>query len=550
MKSKNFSWIWIIIFSIALSFPVILPYFHAGYFPTHDGEWAVIRLADMFRTLRDFQIPARYSGELNFGYGYPLFNFVYPLPYYLGVFLHFLGLGFVDAIKTLFTASVLFSAFFMFLASRALWKSTWAGIVSSILYIYFPYRMVDLYVRGSVGESLSFALFPLLFYLAIKLISKPSFLLVGGIAVSVASLIMTHNIMVVLFMPVYIVFTASLIILRNKKAIKPFAVSIILGFGLSAFFWLPAIFEKSNILLSQIPIADRNLYFVNLSQFIFPRWGYGSPIDLNGFSYQLGLVHLAIFIIVILSLFPLLVKNKKNFKEYYIMIASILTISAAFFTFLLFKPSEFLWENIPLLSEINYPWIVLGVLGFLISLLAGLLSKQVLGRFVAVFLAAIAIFLVLPYAKPEYYINKGDDYYLTNDATTTSSNELMPLWVKKIPNERPAEKIKIVEGQGKVENLSYNSKQISFFVDLLSKSTIRINTIYYPGWKVNIDNANVPISYSNEMGVMDISVPLGNHGIEAKFEETHLRLISDIISVSSIFVLLLLIVRRNKYAFS
>ena len=544
----------VLIFSFCISIPVILPFFHSGYFPTHDGEWAVVRLTDMFRTLRDLQIPARYSGWLNFGYGYPLFNFAYPFPYYLGILIHFLGVGFVDTIKILFAGSVLLSAFFMFLASRALWKSTWAGIMSAILYVYFPYRMVDLYVRGSIGESLSFALSPLLFYLAIKLISKPSLLLVGGIGICVAALIMTHNIMTVLFMPLYIAFILTQSISKNKKAIKAFLLSIFLGFGLSAFFWIPALFEKNNILLSQIPIADRNLYFVNLSQFIFPKWGYGAPIDPNGFSYQLGLVHLAVFIIVVLSLLFLLLSNKKYFKEYYIRLAGILTISVSFFAFLLFKPSEFFWENIPLLSEINYPWIVLGILGFLISLLTGFLSKQVLGRFVMIFLGIIAVFIVLPYGKPQQYINKGDGYYLTNDATTTSSNELMPLWVKKIPFQRAEKKVEIINGNGNIESIFSNSKQVKFAINLFSQGTVRINTIYYPGWNAMVyptrchpelvsgshcKGEELAIHYQNTKGVMDLQIPKGENKVELQFSETPLRLFADIISASSIFLLLL-----------
>ncbi|MEK7450504.1 MAG: 6-pyruvoyl-tetrahydropterin synthase-related protein [Patescibacteria group bacterium] len=534
----------ILFLSFCISIPVILPFFHTGYFPTHDGEWAIVRLGDMFRTLRDFQIPARYSGSLNFGYGYPLFNFTYPLPYYLGIFIYMLGTGFVGAIRILFASSVLLSAFFMFFASSILWKNKWAGIISAILYIYFPYRMVDLYVRGSIGESLSFVLFPLLFYLAIKLTDKSSFLLIGGIAVSVASLVMAHNIMAVLFMPLYLVFI--LIQAENKKAVKPLFISIILGFGLSAFFWIPALFEKSNILLAKIPIADRSLYFVTLKQFIFPRWGYGVPTDPNGFSYQLGLVHLAIFIIVVLFLSFLLIKNKKYFKEYSIKIAYILTIITAFFIFLLFRPSEFLWEKIPLLSEINYPWITLGILGFLISLLAGFLSKQVLGRYSMVFLGAIAIFVVLPYAKPQQYINKGDSYYLTNDATTTSSNELMPLWVKKMPLRIAEKKVEIMQGNGDIENIFSNSKQINFSINALTKTDVKVNTIYYPGWKIYVDKISTKISYKNEQGVMEISIPPGRHTVSANFEDTPLRLASNIIALSTFLILLLLVTFGNK----
>src|SRR5205823_13502119 len=103
-----------ILFLIILAAPVILPYFHPGYFPTHDGEWAVVRLGDMFRSLRDHQFPVRYSGYLNFNYGYPLFNFEYPAPYYIGILFHFLHIGFVDTIKLLFASSVIISAFSMY----------------------------------------------------------------------------------------------------------------------------------------------------------------------------------------------------------------------------------------------------------------------------------------------------------------------------------------------------------------------------------------------------------------------------------------------------
>lgn len=420
--------------------------------------------------------------------------------------------------------------------------------MSAVLYVYFPYRMVDLYVRGSIGESLSFALFPLLFYLSIKLIDKTSPLLVGGIAICVASLVMTHNIMTILFMPLFVVFILIQALLRNKKAIRQLFISIFLGFGLSAFFWIPALFEKSNILLSKIPIADRSLYFATLKQFIFPKWGYGVPTDLNGFGYQLGLANFAIFILVALSLLGILIKGNQYFKIYSVKIAGTLTLIAAFYVFLLFKPSEILWENIPLLSEINYPWIVLGILGFLISLLAGFFCKQTGGKYVSIVLGIIAVVTVLPYAKPQRYINNPDSYYLTNDATTTSSNELMPLWVKKIPSQRTEKKVEIINGNGNINNVFFNSKQINFSINALAKTDVKINTIYYPGWKVYVDKVNTKISYKNEQGAMEISIPSGPHVVKASLEETPLRLTSDMISLASIGVLIFFIIKRNKYA--
>ena len=105
MKKSLQFYLGVLFFSIIISIPLLIPYLHSGYFPTHDGEWAVVRLSDMFREVRDFQFPPRYSGNLNFGYGYPLFNFAYPFPYYIGIVIHMLGFGFVDTIKIISSAT-------------------------------------------------------------------------------------------------------------------------------------------------------------------------------------------------------------------------------------------------------------------------------------------------------------------------------------------------------------------------------------------------------------------------------------------------------------
>jgi len=54
--------------------------------------------------------------------------------------------------------------------------------------------------------------------------------------------------------------------------------------------------------------------------------------------------------------------------------------------------------------------------------------------------------------SPSTILIKGDGYYLTNNATTTSSAELMPLWVKKDPFMRWEKKTEIVEGIGEIQN--------------------------------------------------------------------------------------------------
>ncbi len=549
MKKNSWKTLFCVIFAVFISIPIILPYFHKGFFPTHDGQWAVVRAGDMFRQLKDLQIPPRYSGNLNFGYGYPLFNFAYPFPYYLATLLHIFHIGFVSSVKILFALSVPLSAISMFLLAKELWKNTASAVISSILYVYLPYRLVDLYARGSLGESISFVLFPLLFYVSLKMTrsQNPLFFTSLG-AILLGILITTHNIMAILFLPVLIVFI-FIIYTCARKSFLPYVLSLFLGLGASAFFWLPALLEKQYIILSKIPIADRNLYFVKPLQLIIPRFGYGLPTSADGFSYQIGIPHLLFFFVVLALLIIHYKKRKKTNQELFIFAFALSAVTCVM-TLLLFSPTNIIWKNMPLLSEINYPWTLLAVIGFLISLLSGFLAT--LGKkfvYISFFIAGLAIVLVFPYAKPQYYVNNPDTYYLTNDATTTSSSEYMPAWVGTNPTSRNNQKVVITDGSATLENIRYNSKNVSFSGNFQSNASARINTIYYPGWKVFVDGKEAAVSYLDSNGLMDFPISSGSHQVVARLSETPLRLFSDFVSLATVVLLLFFLSLRPLSVF-
>ena len=541
LKSKIF----ILLILMGICIPVVLPYFSSGYFPTHDGEWAVVRLADMFRSLRDLQFPVRYSGALNFGYGYPLFNFAYPFPYYLGVALYFPTHSFIISIKSIFVLSVFLSSIFMYLASLQLWKSRIGAFSSSVIYIYLPYRMVDLYVRGSIGESLAFALFPVIFYFALKLFDSPfDRIIVVLLSLTIGMLVMTHNIMILLFMPLLLSFILIRIIVEKRfDVMQSLILCLLLGSGISFFFWFPALFEKGNILLSQIPIADRNLYFVNLSKLVIPSWGYAPPTESGGFTYQLGLGQIGIVIVTLIVLCLTFIKNK-FLQTPIVFYSSILFILYLLYLAMMFSFTGFIWNFLPLLSEINYPWTILAILGFITSLLASFLVVRGTGlKYIVIVLVCLCIFVTLPYAKPSSTMIYPDSYYLTNEATTTSSSELTPLWVKEKPTKRYDQKVEVITGSAVVSELKYNSKSISFTYKSNDDSVLQVNTIYYPGWKAYLNGDLTKIDYDNEKGVMRINASKFRNKVSFYFTETFPRLGANIVSIVSILVLLFILLR-------
>lgn len=509
-----------IVFGLFFCAVVCAPYFHAGYFPTHDGEWAVVRAGEMFREIRDHQFPARYSGVLNFGYGYPLFNFAYPFPYYAATLLHVFKIGFVDSIKIIFVGSVFISFFGMFALSTRFWKNSAAGIISAVLYVLLPYHLVDLYVRGSIGEAVSFALYPLLLLCCISILEKKN---VGFSVFSLAGLsavlITTHNIAAVYFGIIFIVYLGALFIAKKHRAAFITLGAFIWGGAIASFFFIPALLEKGNIRLSKIPIADRSLYYVSIPKLLISSWGYGTPTDNNPFTYQLGIPQILGFILgSIVSL---------RSKDPYRIISLAFILLSILFLLMMFPFMSFLWK-LPLLSDINYPWTLLLPLGFLMCLLAGAGAKTKYGAVIAALLVVGTIVLYLSWATPGQVVNRGDAYYLTNPATTTSSNELMPLWVGKDPTSLFKDKVGV---KGRVDNLLYSSRLIAFDVTVQAPQQVIVNQIYYPGWSAYVDNNKQNISYKNPSGVMKVSVPQGKHKVLLRFSETKPRLFADMVSL-------------------
>lgn len=525
--------------------PVIIPYLQQGYFPTHDGEWAVVRLADMFRTVRDFQFPPRYSGALNFGYGYPLFNFAYPFPYYLGIIFYFFFHSFLLSIKSIFVLSVFLSSLFMYFASAKIWNNRLAGITSAVLYVYLPYRMVDLYVRGSIGESLSMVLFPLIFYLSIRLFDRPfSRLNVILLSISIGILVMTHNIMTILFMPWLMFFVIARIIKeKNINVLQSFFLCVGIGGGLSFFFWFPALYEKGLIALSKLPIADRSLYFVNLYQVVIPSWGYAPPTEPNGFSYQLGVAHIIVVLITLLIIAAATIKSRLKLAPAKFYSLLFLLIYFSYFA-LMFSFTSIIWKTLPLLSEINYPWTILSQLGFIAPLLVGFLVIE--GRvfkYAAIGLCIVAVSTTIIYARPVGYSNNPDQYYLTNEATTTSSDELMPIWVKEKPLQHFEDKIEVLQGSAIIKNSSYNSRQIKFDYEASSDTIFKINTIFYPGWKAYINGIETQIRQDDPTGTMLIEGDRNSNKVYLEFGETLPRTVANGVSIFSIIVLLFILLR-------
>jgi len=545
---KEILWIGLI---IIFCLPAVWALFQPGFFTSHDGEWMVIRFTDFHRALRDGQFPVRFAGRLNHGYGYPVFNFLYPFSFYLAEAFYLLGFSFINSVKAVFILSFFLSGVFMFLWTRKYWGDL-GGLISALVYVYTPYRFLDVYVRGSIGEAVAFVFPPLIFLMIDRLRKKSNKLdlLIGAFAF--AGLITSHNTMAMLFSVLILVYILTLHATRYpgnaedpRSKHRDTLHVIFLGLFLSCFFWLPALFEKKFVIFDQVLVSNFFSHFPTLKQLLIPSWGYGPSLPLSDqdtLSFQIGIANLAIFVLISILFFKNS-KFRKNKKVLFFVICFLLSV------FLMTNYSYFVWRLLLVYNLIQFPWRLLSLTTFSSAFLAGALvsclSKK-LKRVAAFLFIILLFFLNYSYTKPENYIFKDDIYYATNEATTTVANEYMPIWVEEHPQERAENKIEVSEGKLEIENLTVKSNMISFSARGEKESLVQVNTVYYPGWKVFVDDKNWDFDFKNKFGVIQFRLPEDEHKVAVMFKETLFRKIANIISLVSLGILLFVVLKHGK----
>lgn len=311
MFKKNVIIIIFLIGIIAFSLLGVRELFHPYFYTSHDGEGHVIRMVEFYQAVKDGQLPVRWSKRLYFGYGYPFFNFNYPSVYYMGTPFMSLGYSAEDAVKGVTILTFVLSGVFMYLYLSRKVRPEFA-FLGAALYIYAPYRMMVMYVRGSVAESMAFLFPPLLLWCAESIVQKQK-RSIPFTALVVGLLGISHNISALLLFGLFLSYLVFISI--GKKDIRGFIRGLI-GFGwgvaISSFFSVIALAEKKYTFLDQTIAKDYPDHFVWLFQLIKNNWGFGSSVagPNDGLSFNVGWIHLGGFFLAILVIVLMLLKKK------------------------------------------------------------------------------------------------------------------------------------------------------------------------------------------------------------------------------------------------
>ena len=377
---------------------VIAPLLQPGYFwGAHDARHDVYFIFEYDKSVQDGIWSPRWGPDWAFGYGYPFWIVYGPLATFFGeLFHHFGGLGYEASVKAVLGWAILASGLAMYGFVRS-WLGRNAALVAAVAYMAIPYHLVDTYVRAAMAESVALVFLPLALWGFRETVRCPRLTAILGAAAAYAAIMWTSNLVALVFTPGLALYVLALLLWQSwderagdttvwsfvvrvaRRGLTP-AAGLLLGLGLSAAFFVPALLEQGYINQAQWFGAyyDPFQHFVYFNQLFNPAWGFGisqpGPNDVaqGALSYQLGAAS-ALLSIVALTIAGRFTSARR--REVWFWGAW-----AAASIFLTLGISALAWRYVPLVPFAQFPWRYLMLAILPLSILPGVLVADADGR--------------------------------------------------------------------------------------------------------------------------------------------------------------------------
>lgn len=512
----------------------------------------IFRQYEFHKCVVDLQIPCRWAPDAGFEYGEPVFNFYGQLSYVLGEPFVLLGFSIINSVKIILALSMILSAFTMFLLAKQMWGSNLAALISSVFYVYAPYRAVDVWVRGALPEAVSFIVFPLVFWSFNNFIIFENWKALALFSLSLATLASLHNLsflMFVLFFSVWIIY--SLISSRKWYLITKLIFGFFLAFLITGFYSLPIIFESKFVNLNKLTsnYYDFRAHFASLDQLLFSRlWGYEPSVWGPGDNLSFSAGHLHWILSIILAIFVFIKRAKQN------IVILLLVILGWFGLFLTHQRSAPLWEVFPILHFLQFPWRFLSISVLFFSLSAGSIifflrsnSTKVLATFI---LTILVVVFNLSFFKEDIWRSISDEQQfsgsLWDEQIAAALVDFWPTFGNGLPKEAPQKKTFFINGKGEVLNFMQDTNSLEAEIISESQSTVQFASVFFPGWQGFIDHQKTEVYPSGDLGLITVNLSPGYHKVLLKFYNTPVRTIGNLFTAIGLLTVLVLLLKKHN----
>jgi hypothetical protein len=550
---------------VALCLAAIRPWFKLQAVCSDDFGFHLLRLVQLDTLLRQGVLYSRWAPDMALGYGYPFFNFYAPLSYYIAEIPRLLGLGLQTAVIATFALATIGAGLAAYRLARDHFSPR-SSLVAAVAYAYAPYLAYDAYFRANLAETVAWVFPPLALWAIGRLARRGERRYLAYTVLAYAATVLTHNVFALIFSPLLAAYGLATVLAhsptadaegstcpptRSRLAITGSA--LLLGLGAAAFFWLPALAERSYVHSDRLLVPPVFVYwnnFIDLQELIAaPRAIHPDLLNPSP-PRALGLIP------VLLGVPALVGLRRFRDRPRRVQIA-FFAAALAIYAWLTTASSQFVWDNVPLLEYVQFPWRLLGpaalCLAMLIAAAAELLPANRWGSLLAAAAIALLVGGALFWLEPRYCSDMeaptsadiAKFELATHTIGTTAKGEYLPRTVAAVPEDIASTALDpadlpagtTVARQGKL------SIGAELTITATHPFTAVYNGFHYPGWQVKVDGDPVPTAPDTPHGRITFHVPEGRHRVSIRLRETMLRLGADGISLACLVLTVGLLVR-------
>ena len=503
----------------------VLPWLHYGIPSGHDFEFHMNSWMEVVDHWRQGILYPHWAAWAHDGYGDSRFSFYPPFSWTLGAVLGaVLPWKLVPAVFVWIALTL--AGLAMFALART-WLSTGAALFAAIFYALNPYHLVIVYWRSAFAELLASALFPLLLlrllrgHKARRMIVPVSLVLAAGWLTNIPSAIMLH----------YALAAVVICLSISQRTLRPVVyagIAVIAGAGLAAVNLVPILHQRSWVSLDQVLSPGLR----PADSFLF---AHTADPDHDKFNHLISWVAACEFALLALTFLEL--RAKRNARPWWPLVV------LGSFCFVVMLPfTNLLWEHLPQLRFIQFPWRWLLVLNVaFVFALASISSRWI--RIAACMLAFAPVLFGARHILAPWWDTAADVRELLDNQHDhvgyEDVDEYAPAGVDVYDVDQHAP-LAQYSGQGSAKIIidRWNAEHRVVSVQATATGVLTLKLFNYPQWLVMINGRKVSVGM-NRHYAMTVPVEAGSNTVEVRFVGGGDRPIGGAVSLASLLCLIL-----------
>ncbi|GIW05644.1 MAG: hypothetical protein KatS3mg060_0449 [Dehalococcoidia bacterium] len=543
----------ILLFALALlvGLPAAWPILTTPFVESDDGRIHVNRQVGFDSLLRQGVVFPRLYPDLAAGYGYPLGTFYPPLSLYIAELPLLAGGDAAAGVRFSLGLALTVAAAGAFLLGRTVTGRRAGGWLLAAAYVYAPYLLANVYVRGAMAEAWALALLPWCFWTLNRWrggVHGEHGLALAAATLALAGLLLAHNLIALIAWPIallwWVVQTRPRVQVSPAEGAPGLTTRLhslrwgLLPFGLAAavvaFYWLPALAEVGTASLGRFADAPRArlLPLERLVDFA-PAYAYS--------GFRLGLAQLVGMVAGAASALAL----RRLRVPTLVGAAGAVTMAL-----LASELAASLWGAVRPLDPIQFPFRLFGpaaLLGAIAIAPLAVVRGGALTAGVASLLLASAALAGLPIVasalNPALLTTAGVARweYVDRSVGTTISQEYFPAGVAAVwrwpadgfLSATPVTDPPLTEAR----LLRFGPYGIDLAVRADQPTKIRLHAFSLPGWTATVDGAPVPTGETGPLRLLTVEAPAGEHTVAIRYGETPIRVAGATLSAVALLSL-------------